>query len=127
MVKQDEIYKCKLCGNIISVIHAGSGTLSCCNSEMILLEENSKEQEGKEKHVPIIGIKKNKINVKVGEVEHPMEESHYIGFIQIVKEGKVIGCKRLYPGEKPEAEFTVENTEGITARELCNIHGLWTS
>jgi superoxide reductase len=94
---------------------------------MILLEEKSKEQEGNEKHVPVVEIKGNKVKVKVGEVEHPMEESHYIGLIQIARAGKVIGCKRLYPGEKPEAEFTIENTEEITARELCNIHGLWVS
>tara|TARA_Y100000310_G_C20606720_1_gene775879 strand:+ start:832 stop:1215 length:384 start_codon:yes stop_codon:yes gene_type:complete len=127
MVKQDELYRCKLCGNIISIIHAGGGTLACCGNEMVLLEEKSKEQEGNEKHVPIIEIARNKIKVMVGEIEHPMEESHYICFIQIIRDGKVIGCKRLYPGEKPEAEFTIENTEGITARELCNIHDLWIS
>ena len=54
-----------------------------------------------------------------------MEEGHYIALIQLIKDGKVIAGKRLYPGEKPEAEFCLQDTDGITARELCNVHGLW--
>jgi len=65
--------------------------------------------------------------VKVGSVEHPMEDNHYIQLIQVVKDGLVIACKRLKPGQKPEATFYLEDTEGLKARELCTIHGLWTN
>ena len=125
MAKQDGIYKCELCGNIISVVEAHSGILICCGKEMTLLEEKTSKQEGKEKHVPIIEIDKNQIIVRVGSIPHPMEEKHYIELIQILKNDMVVCEKRLKPGEKPEAEFCLEDTKEIKARELCNIHGLW--
>ncbi|MAG08729.1 desulfoferrodoxin [Candidatus Woesearchaeota archaeon] len=127
MTKENEIYKCEVCGNIVSVVYSGGGTLVCCGKDMILLKEKTKEQEGDEKHVPVIEINGNNVKVKVSTVEHPMEEKHYITLIQLIKDEKTIESRKLYPGEKPEAEFCLENTEGITARELCNMHGLWTS
>ena len=127
MTKANEIYKCEICGNVVNVIYSGAGTLVCCGQEMKLMKEMTASQEGKEKHVPVIEIEGNKVKVKVGSAEHPMEEKHYITLIQILKEGVVIGSKQLKPGEKPEAEFCVEDTSGIVAREYCNIHGLWIS
>ena len=124
MARLNGIYKCGICGNIVSVIEAYDGDLVCCGQNMKLLEEKIKE-EGKEKHIPIVGVKDGKIKVKVGSIEHPMEERHWIELIQIMKGDKVLFEKRLYPGEKPEAEFCLENIDGIKARELCNIHGLW--
>ena len=126
MAKQDGIYKCNICGNIVSVIEAHQGELVCCGQPMELLEEKTQE-EGKEKHVPVVEIEGNNVKVKVGDVPHPMEPEHHIVLIQLVKDGKIIAGKRLKPGQKPEAEFCLENTDGITARELCNVHGLWTS
>lgn len=127
MVKQNGIYKCSICGNVVSVIEAHNPAIICCGKEMDLLEEKTSEQEGEEKHVPVIEIEGNKITVKVGSVPHPMEDGHYIELIQILKDGNVIAAKRLNPGEKPEKTFFLENVEGISARELCNIHGLWKS
>jgi len=127
MTKLNELYKCEICGNVVSIIEAADGELVCCGKPMKLLEEQTAEQEGKEKHVPVIEIDGNKVKVKVGSVEHPMEEKHHIELIQLVKGGNVLIGKRLKPGEKPEAEFCVEDTEGLTARELCNLHGLWVS
>jgi superoxide reductase len=54
-----------------------------------------------------------------------MEPKHFIALIQLVRDGKVIAGKRLYPSNKPEVEFCVDNTKGLSAREVCNIHGLW--
>ena len=127
MAKQNAIYKCEICGNVVSVIEAHKGELVCCGQPMILLEEKTAEQEGKEKHVPIIEIDGNKVTVKVGSVPHPMEKEHYIELIQLIKDGNIVIGKRLKPGDEPKAEFCLENTENLKARELCNIHGLWKS
>jgi len=128
MTKINEIYKCKVCGNVVEVIEIGGGILVCCGENMQLFEEQTIEKEGKEKHVPVMEINENKVKVKVGSTEHPMESGHYIELIEILKDNKIIASKRLLPGEKPEADFCcLETTEGITARELCNVHGLWIS
>jgi len=127
MVKQDGIYECKVCGNTVSVVEAYNPDIICCGQPMVLFEEKTIEQEGKEKHVPVISIENNNVIVKVGSVEHPMEQEHYIQLIQLMRDGKVIVEHHLNPGEKPEATFCLENTENLKTRELCNIHGLWTS
>lgn len=125
MTKENEIYKCSICGNIVSVIYAGGGVLVCCGKNMELLKEKNAAEEGKEKHVPIMDISDNIVTVKVGSVPHPMEEKHFIALVQLVRNGKVIAGKRLYPGDKPEVEFCIDNPKGIKAREVCNVHGLW--
>ena len=125
MVEKNGIYRCEICGNIISVIEAHDPNIICCGQEMILLKEKTTEQEGKEKHVPVIEIKEDKILIKVGSIKHPMEDDHYIELIQLIKNNKVIAEKRLYPGEEPETTFCIKDTEGIKAREICNKHGLW--
>jgi len=125
MAKQNGIYKCEICGNVVSVLESGKGDLVCCNQPMKLLEEKTSEAEGKEKHVPVVEIENNKVTVKVGSVPHPMEEEHYIELIQLIKDGNVVIGKRLKPGDEPNAEFCLENTENIKARILCNVHGLW--
>jgi superoxide reductase len=125
MTELNEIYKCNICGNIVSIVAKGIGNLICCNELMEKLEEKTSAQEGNEKHVPVVEIKGNNVTVKVGSVPHPMEEEHYITLIQLIKDGKVIEGRKLYPGEKPEASFCLEDTSGVTARELCNVHGLW--
>ncbi len=126
MAELGGIYKCEICGNVVSVIEAGVGALVCCGEEMKLFQENPPEKEGKEKHVPVIEKEGDKIIVKVGSVPHPMEGGHYIELIQLMKDGKVIAEKRLYPGEEPVAEFCGIAGD-VKAREYCNIHGLWVS
>ena len=126
MTKINEVYKCNICGIVTEVLGAGAGSLVCCNQPMQLLDEKT-EDEGQEKHVPVVEIDGNKVVVKVGSVPHPMEESHLIQWIEVLRNGEVIARARLGPGEKPEANFCLENTEGITAREYCNLHGLWKS
>jgi superoxide reductase len=127
MTKVDEVYKCEICGNVTAVEEAADGVLVCCGQDMKLQETKTAEQEGKEKHVPVLEVDGNKVTVKVGSIEHPMEEEHFIEFIQVLQNGRVVFQKRLKPGEKPEAEFVLANTEDLTAKEYCNKHGLWTN
>jgi superoxide reductase len=124
MAEKNGIYKCGVCGNTVSMIDAGAGQLVCCNQPMNLLEEKT-EEEGYEKHLPVVEISEGKVKVTVGATLHPMEEKHYIELIQLVRGDKIIAEKRLFPGQEPIVEFCIDNTEGIIARELCNIHGLW--
>jgi superoxide reductase len=124
MTKRLQVYKCEICGNIVEVLHEGQGQLVCCNQPMKLLEEQTEEQ-GKEKHVPVIEKKDKAVKVKVGSVPHPMEEKHYIEWVAIQTD-KGEFRKFLKPGEKPEADFEI--TEDILqAREYCNVHGLWST
>lgn len=122
MTEMLEIYKCDVCGNIVEVLHQGIGKLVCCGKETNLLEEK-REEEGKEKHLPVIEKSETEVKVKVGSVEHPMDENHYIEWIEIIADGKVYR-KFLKPGDEPEAEFGIV-AENIEARAYCNIHGLW--
>lgn len=124
MTKKLEVYKCEICGNIVEVLHARMGKLVCCGQEMKLYTEKTVDQ-GKEKHVPVIEKTQNAVRVKVGSVQHPMEENHYIEWIEIET---IDGIQRkfLKPGSVPEAEFETSE-EIILAREYCTIHGLWKS
>ena len=122
MVELNEIYKCNVCGNIVEVVHASAGQLVCCEKPMELQKENTVDA-AQEKHVPVIEKTENGFLVKVGSVDHPMEESHYIEWIEAIIDGKVYR-EQLKPGDKPQAEFCIKG-ETIQAREYCNLHGLW--
>lgn len=122
MIKLNQIYKCDVCGNIVEVINAGGGTLVCCGKPMRLLEGNTVDAS-LEKHVPVVEKADGGVIVKVGSVEHPMEEKHYIEWIEI-HAGEKVYRKHLKPGEKPEAFFEIDE-EVEYAREYCNLHGLW--
>ena len=124
MTELRQIYRCNVCGNIVEVLHAGVGTLVCCGQPMELLIEKI-EDAGLEKHVPVIEKTETGYLVKVGSIPHPMEEKHYIEWIELVTDGK--SCRKfLKPDEKPEALFEVK-AEKVWAREYCNIHELWKS
>jgi len=124
MAERLEVYKCDICGNIVEVLHAGAGELVCCGQAMNLLTENT-EDAAQEKHVPVVETTADGVKVKVGSVAHPMEEKHYIEWIEIIADGKAYR-QFLNPGEAPEATFKVEARD-ITAREYCNLHGHWKS
>lgn len=122
MTERLQIYKCEACGNIVEVIHEGAGELVCCGEPMALLGENTTDA-AREKHVPVIEKIEGGVKVTVGSVPHPMEEEHYIEWIELIVDGKAYR-QFLNPGEAPEAVFPVTGGE-ISARELCNVHGLW--
>ena len=122
MTELRQIYKCEVCGNIVEVVHPSGGTLVCCGKPMTLLNENTTDA-AVEKHVPVIEKIDGGVLVKVGAVEHPMVEKHYIEWIEVHTANKVYR-KYLKPGDKPEAVFKLDE-EVLYAREYCNLHGLW--
>jgi superoxide reductase len=122
MTKRQQVYKCEKCGNIVEVLHAGAGTLVCCDQPMTLLTENTTDA-AKEKHVPEIEKIEGGYKVKVGSVAHPMEEKHYIEWVELIADDEVYR-RFLKPGEAPEATFRV-SAQKVSAREYCNLHGLW--
>jgi superoxide reductase len=122
MAERLEVYECKICGNIVEVLRGGQGELVCCEQPMELLAAN-KVDASKEKHVPVIEKLPDGFKVKVGGIPHPMEEKHYIEWIELLADGKVYR-QFLKPGVAPEAIFNIKATN-VTAREHCNIHGLW--
>lgn len=124
MTERLQIYKCETCGNIVEVLHEGKSNLVCCGDPMKQYVENTVDA-AVEKHVPVVEKTGNGFKVKVGSVAHPMEEDHYIEWIEIIVDG-ISYRKFLSPGDQPEAEFCID-AESITAREYCNLHGLWKS
>ncbi|UCF72063.1 MAG: desulfoferrodoxin [Deltaproteobacteria bacterium] len=122
MTERLQVYKCEICGNIVEVLHEGKGELVCCGQPMKLLVEGAVDA-AKEKHVPVLEKTTGGIRVRVGSAPHPMEEKHYIEWIEVVADGKAYR-QFLKPGDAPEATFNIE-ADKITAREYCNIHGLW--
>ncbi len=124
MAEKLEVYKCEACGNIVEVLHGGQGELVCCGSSMTRLVENTVDA-AKEKHVPVVEKVDGGVKVKVGDVAHPMEEKHYIEWIEIIADGKSYK-QFLEPGQTPEATFSVDAAD-VSARAYCNLHGLWKS
>lgn len=123
MVKQKlEIYKCSVCGNMVEVIFVGGGELVCCGKPMVLQKENSVDA-AKEKHVPVVEKTADSVKVRVGSAAHPMEEKHYIQWIEIIADGRSYR-QFLKPGDAPEAVFCVK-ADSVTAREYCSLHDLW--
>lgn len=124
MTERLQIYKCEICGNIIEVLHAGAGTLVCCGQPMKVLSENTTDAS-LEKHVPVVEKNGSTVVVKIGSVPHPMEEKHYIEWVQVVTE-KGAFRKFLNPGDAPEATFEVKE-DVVKVREYCNLHSLWSN
>lgn len=126
MTEVGQIYKCRGCGNVVEVVHEGQESLVCCGQPMQLQKAHT-EDKGMEKHVPVIEENGNYITVKIGDVEHPMEETHYIEWVEL-KIDDLVYRRHLSPTDKPEASFTVpERHIELSARAYCNIHGLWKS
>jgi superoxide reductase len=122
MAQRFEVYKCEACGNIVELLDGGPGELVCCGKPMDLMTENTVDA-AKEKHVPVLEKADGKIKVKVGQVAHPMEDKHYIEWIEVIT-GEKICRKFLKPGQAPEATFNITG-EKIITRAYCNIHGHW--
>jgi superoxide reductase len=122
MTKRLEIYKCEICGNIVEVIHQGAGKPVCCGKPMVLVTENT-EDASREKHVPVVERMATGVKVAVGSIPHPMDEGHFIEWIQVIADGKAFR-EFLEPGDVPEAVFRIE-AHDITARGYCDKHGLW--
>ena len=118
-----DVYKCKSCDNIVEVVNAGGGTLSCCGQDMAHLTENTVDA-AKEKHVPVLEETADGYTIKVGSVAHPMAAEHYIQWVELIMGAKVYR-EFLQPGQEPQASFKIDKKEKPVAREYCNLHGLW--
>jgi len=122
MAEKLEIYKCEVCGNIVEVLHGGAGDLVCCGKPMVHFVANTVDA-AKEKHVPVVEKSGGGVTVKVGSVPHPMEDKHYIEWIEVLGSGEV--CRHeLKPGDAPEASCCC-GPENPVVRAYCNLHGLW--
>jgi len=123
MAERLEVYKCERCGNIVEVLQGGPGQLVCCGEPMERLSEQTADSST-EKHVPVIEETDHGYRVKVGSVPHPMEEKHWIQWIQLICGGRAYR-EFLQPGDRPEAVFQTDHCDDVSAREHCNVHGLW--
>lgn len=117
-------FVCEHCGNIIEKVNDAGVPVVCCGEKMKEIVPDSVDA-AVEKHVPVVTKDGNTVKVFVGEVEHPMLEEHYIGWIAIeTKEG--MQRKTLKAGQKPEAIFALaDGDELVAAYAWCNLHGLW--
>jgi len=122
MTKKLQVYKSEICGNIVEILHEGAGQLVCCGQPTKLSEEKA-EERGKEKHLPVVEKDGGRLKIRVGSIPHPMEEKHYIEWVE-AKTDKGVFRQFLSSGDKPEAEFQIEH-EHIQVRTYCNLHGLW--
>ena len=121
-MERNNILKCNLCGNIIEVIEAHSDNLVCCGQDMNILQENIIEAST-EKHIPAVEKTNGGILVKIGSIAHPMEEKHYIQWVEVISKNK--SYKKFFsPNNKPEAFFPIEDDK-LIVRAYCNLHGLW--
>lgn len=121
---KEGIYICSLCGNIVEMIKVGGGELVCCGKPMDLLEEKTADA-ATEKHVPMIEKVDGGFKVTVGSTAHPMNPEHHIEWIELLV-GDSSYRTYLKPGDAPEAFFCIDaDIKDVTAREHCNIHGLW--
>lgn len=118
-----ELYVCSICGNVIEVVNTGASSLVCCNKPMNKLEAGTKDAS-LEKHVPVVEAVDGGVMIKVGSVAHPMEEKHYIVFVEVLTKGQVFRAE-LAPNQAPEALFSVKLEDILEVREYCNVHGLW--
>jgi len=135
MIQLKQIYKCNVCGNIVEVLHAGAGDLVCCGQPMVLQTENTVDAALEkpavaplsgamaDKHVPVIEKTTTGFMVQVGSIPHPMTEEHHIEWIELIADG-VSYRKMLKAGDEPKAKFCL-SADNVTAREYCNLHGLW--
>lgn len=125
MTELKQIYRCAVCGNVVEVVRSGAGTLVCCGQEMILESVHSQD-EGQEKHLPVIEKNGSQVTVKIGSIPHPMTPEHFLEWVEIQTSA---GCYRqiLTPTSQPQAVFTIPEAEqtGLVARVYCNLHGLW--
>lgn len=118
------VYKCPICGNIVTLLHVGGGELVCCGQPMKLLVVGENDTASREKHIPVVSETAGKVTVTVGSVAHPMLPEHFIEFIILVSDTGVF-VEFLQPGEEPKAVFSVAEGSSFDVYEYCNVHGLW--
>ena len=119
-----KFYRCKRCGNIVAVVKNGGGKLVCCGEAMEEIVAGTVEAS-KEKHLPVYTVNGNEVTVRIGSVDHPMQDVHYIEWV--VLQTKFGNQRRaLNPNDAPEVKFALlPNDEVVAVYAYCNLHGLW--
>ena len=121
---EQKFYVCDHCGNIVEVVKDAGVPIVCCGQKMTELVAGTTDA-AVEKHVPVYEVADGKVSVKVGEVEHPMVEAHYIEWVSL-RTNKGTQMKKLSPEQKPEVVFAICEDETVEAvYAYCNLHGLW--
>lgn len=121
---EQEFYICKHCGNIVAFAKNSGVSVFCCGQKMEKIEPCTVDA-AREKHLPVYTQNGNIVHVKVGSVEHPMTDEHYIEWVSIqTKYGNQRRC--LKPNGKPEVDFALVDGDEVQAvYAYCNLHGLW--
>ncbi len=123
MTEKKQIYKCDICWIITEVINEWWWQMSCCGQNMTLITENT-EDAATEKHIPIIKELEDGVEIIVGSVEHPMIDTHFIEWIEVITKNKIYR-QELFPLNQPKAKFCISKKDIISVRTYCNLHGLW--
>ena len=118
-----KFYICKTCGKIIAIVKETAVPTMCCGQKMEELIPGSVDAS-QEKHVPDVKVDGSMVEVNVGSVNHPMEEVHWIEWVQLVTD-KGSYRKWLNPGEAPNVKFLLKEEKPLTVYAYCNLHGLW--
>ena len=122
-MKNTKFYMCPECGLVVETIHDSGVSPSCCGMKMDMLQPNTVEASG-EKHIPAVTVENGVVTVNVGSVDHPMQDAHYIEWVQLITEQ---GSQRKYltPGQAPKVVFTLADDKPLAVYAYCNLHGLW--
>lgn len=118
-----KFYICSHCGNLVGMVHDAGVPLFCCGQKMDPLVPNTVEASG-EKHLPVVTVNGDTVEVNVGSVDHPMVEEHSIQWVYLETEN---GGQRkaLKPGDAPHVTFTLSGDKPVAVYAYCNLHGLW--
>jgi superoxide reductase len=135
-----ELYICQSCGHVAfnakPDICPSCGTYIFERNDSLFKESEEKSKEASVKHFPQITINKKcgyipendciDIHVRIGATLHPMDEKHYIRFIDCYCDRTFIGRTLLTPQLNPAACFHVKTPgKPVTLVEHCTIHGYW--
>lgn len=121
---QFKLYRCARCGNIIVKVKDSGVLVVCCGEPMQELKANTTEA-ATEKHIPVLSISEDKVDVTIGEILHPMTNEHFIEFVLLVTN---LGYKinHLKPNNEPKTTFALERGEKVlNCYAYCNLHSLW--
>ena len=118
-------YRCNACGNFVTFLGEKTAcTPKCCGMDMEEMVANTTDA-AREKHVPVVTIDGNAVDVRVGSVDHPMTEAHLIQWI-ILETSEGYHKKDLKAGQSPSADFRLtEGEKALAVYAYCNLHGLW--
>ena len=125
MYNNNKFYICEHCGNLVEMVHNAGVPMMCCGQKMKELVPGVVEASH-EKHIPVVKMEGNIVNVAVGSVEHPMSAEHSILWVSLQSD-KGVQRKYLEVGKAPVAQFSLVDEKPISVYAYCNLHGLWKS